>query len=346
MARSSRLIVQRLNGATGSRRGRLRGRSSSGARSSLEAVSGVVGIADVLGGTGALLAATALALSSERMMPRLPGDALLASSSKESGVGHRAARSVRGFVAAPLVHPAKPRRASRGDGRARDGGRIRPLCGASSASLPRRSRRTSDSTSGKHGAARVYAKLLHWYAQPALARRAQQPACRRAFPYRIAGALRVYARGLGQVLLPLRLSGDYSAPQEPVPASIIFPESVIGALCVRRAARRRGVVSSSLRAAAIRRSTPQRAAEIGCPPAADPRPIIAVALVWIVVSYFPVSNIPITLPTVRAERFWYFPAIGTSVLLALAFTRAIQWPKAVGRPDLAASPWMLFEAFF
>src|SRR5690606_2704180 len=35
-----------------------------------------------------------------------------------------------------------------------------------------------------------------------------------------------------------------------------------------------------------------------------------------VVSYFPVSNIPVLLPTVRAERFWYFPAFGTSVLVA------------------------------
>ena len=40
-------------------------------------------------------------------------------------------------------------------------------------------------------------------------------------------------------------------------------------------------------------------------------------MVWIIVSYFPVSNIPVVLPTVRAERFWYFPALGSSVLLAL-----------------------------
>jgi protein O-mannosyl-transferase len=58
-----------------------------------------------------------------------------------------------------------------------------------------------------------------------------------------------------------------------------------------------------------------------------------------------VSNIPITLPTVRAERFWYFPAIGTSVLLALAFAKAIHWPEEVGRPDLVAAPWLLFGAF-
>ena len=47
---------------------------------------------------------------------------------------------------------------------------------------------------------------------------------------RVAGALRVYARGVGQVLLPGRLSGDYSAPQEPAPARLWFPESIVGAV--------------------------------------------------------------------------------------------------------------------
>jgi hypothetical protein len=50
----------------------------------------------------------------------------------------------------------------------------------------------------------------------------------------------------------------------------------------------------------------------------DVRPIVAAAMVWVVVSYFPVSNIPVLLPTVRAERFWYFPAVGTSFLVAFS----------------------------
>jgi hypothetical protein len=45
--------------------------------------------------------------------------------------------------------------------------------------------------------------------------------------------------------------------------------------------------------------------------------LIGFAWAWVVVSYFPVSNIPVLLPTVRAERFWYFPLVGTSLLLAL-----------------------------
>jgi hypothetical protein len=43
----------------------------------------------------------------------------------------------------------------------------------------------------------------------------------------------------------------------------------------------------------------------------------ALALVWFPIAYFPHSNIPVLLPTVRAERFWYLPVLGTSMLLAL-----------------------------
>jgi hypothetical protein len=46
-------------------------------------------------------------------------------------------------------------------------------------------------------------------------------------------------------------------------------------------------------------------------------PLAALAMVWVVVSYFPHSNIPVVLPTVRAERFWYFPVIGSALGVAL-----------------------------
>ena len=45
--------------------------------------------------------------------------------------------------------------------------------------------------------------------------------------------------------------------------------------------------------------------------------MVALGGVWMVVSYFPHSNIPAVLPTVRAERFWYFPVIGTSLVLGV-----------------------------
>ncbi|APR81658.1 Hypothetical protein A7982_07007 [Minicystis rosea] len=47
--------------------------------------------------------------------------------------------------------------------------------------------------------------------------------------------------------------------------------------------------------------------------------LVALGVTWVVVSYFPHSNIPVVLPTVRAERFWYFPVIGSTLVLAVAF---------------------------
>jgi hypothetical protein len=74
---------------------------------------------------------------------------------------------------------------------------------------------------------------------------------------------------------------------------------------------------------------------------AGPRPLgevapmlVAAGAVWLVVSYFPHSNIPILLPTVRAERFWYFPVIGTSLLLAVACS----WLIAPRRRACSADP--------
>jgi hypothetical protein len=64
--------------------------------------------------------------------------------------------------------------------------------------------------------------------------------------------------------------------------------------------------------------------------------LASIGLMWMVISYFPHSNIPAVLPTVRAERFWYFPAIGTSLVLAVLFSwlhRALRdtpLPWAVG----------------
>jgi hypothetical protein len=62
----------------------------------------------------------------------------------------------------------------------------------------------------------------------------------------------------------------------------------------------------------------------------DVRPLLGVAMVWIVVSYFPVSNIPVVLPTVRAERFWYFPVIGSALLLAAVFTKLFAYARRKG----------------
>jgi hypothetical protein len=215
---------------------------------------------------------------------------------------------------------------------------------------------------------RAFAALLRWFGQPMLPRDPLNNPLVEATPrYRIAGALRVYTRGLGQILFPKGLSGDYSAPQEPIPDRLIFPESVLGALAMIvplvlapvlgvlawRRARRLDVERARLwgrpldefarraradgdgflmDADAIPAGVPGREALLfrrvaGAEPV-DLRPIAGAAMAWVVISYFPVSNIPVLLPTVRAERFWYFPAIGTSLLLAMAFVGLV---RAAGR---------------
>jgi tetratricopeptide (TPR) repeat protein len=66
---------------------------------------------------------------------------------------------------------------------------------------------------------------------------------------------------------------------------------------------------------------------------------------WVVLSYFPVSNIPVLLPTVRAERFWYFPALGTSLLLAIAFTWLLDRTNRAGLRGVGVGVLLTFLGF-
>ena len=140
-----------------------------------------------------------------------------------------------------------------------------------------------------------------------------------------------------QIVWPAVLSGDYSAPSEPIPDRLVFPESILGALFL---------VGPLLAAAYIALFVPRTPAYVlGRSTGRDDRQLVAVALVWIVVFYFPVSNIPVVLPTVRAERFWYFPAFATAILVALAFERIYQRGVRVGLPRVAESIAALYLLF-
>ena len=281
-----------------------------------EAVSGVVGLADVLGGTGVLLALLALGLRLSIMPLALFGATLLGLYSKESALCVVPLAPLAALLTARSVHPRRPL----------PGVRMAIAAMASSAAfvlyveLRRRwfpvatpHDLTAQANAGKPLAQRAFAAALRWYAQPMLPHDPlNNPLIDASAPYRIAGALRVYARGLGQLLLPRTLSGDYSAPQEPIPDRLLFPESILGAAAM--------VIPIAL-----------------CPvlglPAKPPRrnplkPLIGFAMMWIVVSYIPVSNIPVVLPTVRAERFWYFPAIGSAILLGILFAKLLRAARA------------------
>jgi hypothetical protein len=194
-----------------------------------------------------------------------------------------------------------------------------------------------DANIGKPWAHRAFSAVLRWYAQPSLPKDPlNNPLVGAPSPLRLAGALRVYFRGLEQLVFPYPLSGDYSAPQEPVPNGVFFPESILGGLLMilpgplaawlgvrsyRKWRRERGMTSLVNLGDGPYRETSHA---IPNEQVIDLWPVVAAACLWITVSYFPVSNIPVLLPTVRAERFWYFPVIGSSLLLGIAFSAVIR----------------------
>lgn len=367
-----------------------------------EAVSGCVGIADILGGLGALLALAALGLRGHAM----PFGVFLAITfglfSKESAVVCVPLVPVAALVAAPLIHPEKPARLARA---------ALAFVGALAAfilyvELRKRwfpSPLPSDLAEPIAWDAPLRKQVAHdflvWFHQAPLPKDPLNNPLASAEPaYRVAGAMRVYARGLSQVVFPWTLSGDYSSPQEPAPTKLVFPESIIGAaltivpllvalvfwiLSLFRS--RRAGVGVATELLDRRRRIARIAFEIGLvvvsavlvrgvlklPAAPDseaelekhvalsleqlrdlmifagvftfaagllvesswserpgtlrdwPLMVVAIGLVWLVVSYFPHSNIPVVLPTVRAERLWYFPVIGTTMVIAAVLTLVV-----------------------
>jgi protein O-mannosyl-transferase len=417
-----------------------------------EAVSGIVGIADVLGGMGALLALAALSLPAWAMPFAVFTAVVFGLFCKESALVCVPLVPFAALLVAPLTHPGRPARV------------LRTVLAAVAAA----------------GAFYLYVELRkRWFLSPLPAELTDPPALEagklKRFAYdflvwfhqaplpkdplnnplaapdvdtahRIAGALRVYWRGLGQIVFPHTLSGDYSFPQEPAPQKLLFPESVAGAAMMvlpplaavglwltalvreRRARKARlaawllllpeaaesayrrdllreprhgsgpdprleitptrwksiavggalTLIATALAAAAwwVHRAPPRfsplvrTALAIAAIPMgllglgtvveslsrliypdapSEPRPLAragliltAVGFVWVVVSYFPHSNIPAVLPTVRAERFWYFPAIGSSLVLAVL----LSWLDAVmKRRDRRVVP-ALIAVFF
>lgn len=284
-----------------------------------EAVSGVVGIADVLGGTGALLAILAIVARMPFMALGVFFATLFGLYSKETALVCVPLVPVTVLLTAHLTHPEKPRRWLRAAvSLVASGGAFVLYVEARRRMFPAPMppELSVEANVGKPLVARIFAALLRWYAQPTLPKDPlNNPLVNAHGLYRVSGALRVYWRGLEQILFPWTLSGDYSAPQEPIPAHVFGIESVLGVLAL--------VLPFPLAAwfgvSAWRRLRAKRESMPGDVPPLDLRPLIGACLLWIAVSYFPVSNIPVLLPTIRAERFWYFPAIGSSILLALAF---------------------------
>jgi tetratricopeptide (TPR) repeat protein len=310
-----------------------------------EAVSGVVGIADVFGGLGVLLALQSLRLGWLAPLGVFGGLAV-GLLSKESAIVGVPLIAWSALVLAPTLHPGRPARLLRCFGATL--GAVAALVGYTylrralfPVSLPEDLLQPLPASEPVHR--RALHAFLRWFQQPHLPNdRINNPLIEADMPHRIAGALRVYARGLGQLLFPLRLSGDYSFAAEPVPKRLIFPESVIGGVWL--------VVAPLVGIALFVGSLVREAWERKRGTFADApslrfvtQCLLAVALLWIPVAYFPHSNIPVLLPTVRAERFWYLPAVGASFVLA----PAISWLLGRFRSRYvlyAVVAWFSFQA--
>ena len=300
-----------------------------------EAVSGVVGIADVLGATGTLIAILALTKKLPWMAILVLVGTLFGLYSKESALCCVPLLPLGALLLAPITHPDKPRSWLRA---------IVAFVTAGAAFVfyvetrrrwfpaPFPHELSAEENVGKPFATRVYAAMLRWYAQPTLPKDPlNNPLVGADAAHRIGGALRVWFRGIVQVVFPWTLSGDYSAPQEPVPPTLWSPEIILGAIAmvfpfpfalwagVRSwLRRRREAPPIVIPAEEIPGLPPQEPVIVAARPP-DMMLVVAFGLLWAMISFFPVSNIPVLLPTVRAERFWYFPVIGTSLVLAVFF---------------------------
>jgi hypothetical protein len=395
-----------------------------------EAVSGIVGIADVLGGLGAILALAALLLPGWAMPFGVFAAILFGLFCKESALVCVPLVPFVALVFAPLTHPGRPRAVAR----------TALALAASVAAFvlyvelrkvwfpsPLPAELTTPLADDAGRLSVLVRDFMVWFHQAPLPRDPLNNPLIDAPPdLRVAGALRVYFRGLVQVVFPLRLSGDYSYPQEPVPGGLFLWENVAGGFfmvfplilapllwvrgLVRDARERRSLWPadrpSALPPAASRSESlrggfgaflvglalmalvvelfvlrPQgRSAfvlglpfyylalpawllglglltDLGAPGVAleeSPSPVsyarlvplfVAVGGVWVVVSYFPHSNIPILLPTVRAERFWYFPVIGSSLLLGAVLAALVSAARSPRARQLTLGLVGVFVAF-
>lgn len=307
-----------------------------------EAVSGVVGIADVLGGLFVLLALHALRAG--WFAPLLVLGALfLGLLSKESVIVAVPLLGWAALVLAPALYPARPWRVPR----ALLVG-IAALAALVAYTYLRRkffpvATPVLELAPDTPGYRRAFYAFLQWFQQPPLPHDPiNNPLVAADFPHRLAGALRVYARGLGQVFLPNHLSGDYSFPAEPVPERLFTIESVLGGLLLFTPPFAAvGVWVHAL----LRERRERRAGTFATVPSVcfSHAALVALGLLWVPVAYFPHSNIPVLLPTVRAERFWYLPAVGMTFLLAPGIVWLL---RRLPRPGVrwAVVGWFAFQA--
>ena len=280
-----------------------------------EAVSGVVGIADVLGATGTLMALLALTLPLGLMFfgghrrhalwPLFEGSALCCVPLIPLGA----------LLLSPNLHPKNPQRAGSrafypsSPRAARSSLRLHAALGVPT-TIP--NELSAEANAHKPFAGRVFAGILRWYAQPILPKDPlNNPLVNADAIHRIGGALsrcgsaasrRWSSRGRSRATTRHRKSHS-----NPLVAGIVLGAILLLALPPLAIwlglPRLRALESCRPSPPRIHQSRPMGPA----PPSRlrCARPIHAHRRVrwralWAMISYFPVSNIPVLLPTVRA----------------------------------------------
>ena len=312
-----------------------------------EAVTGVVGLADMLAVLFVLVAIHALRKSIWLVLPGVFGSVLLGLFSKESAIVAVGLVPLAALVTSCTLKSPQPRTLTRA--------LLATLAAAAALVLYTEARRRwfpfevsldAEMPLGVHAPklVRVFHSFLHWFHQPRLpADPMNNPLVSASFPYRLAGALRVYVSGFTQLIFPLRLSGDYSFPAEPIPSRLLFAKSILGAMLLVFPP----LLGLGLWLAAVikdRRFVRTQAPLVGS--ISGNLRLCALGLLWFPLAYFPMSNIPVVLPTVRAERFWVLPAIGCAFFFGSVLNRALCVAharlKQVGVAMVAG--WLTFQA--
>lgn len=309
-----------------------------------EAVSGVVGLADVLGAMFVAIALQALRLKGQWSPLVVFPAVLLGLFSKESVLVAVPLLPVAALFSAHYLHPNRPRAWMR-----TTLGLVAPVAALIAYTELRRhwfpvNNGTEPVASLSVRSPELGALLqsfLRWFRQPHLPVDGMNNPLASAEPARrIAGALGIFAEGFAQLLVPTSLSGDYSFSAEPVPARLVQLRSVAGGLLLVALPLLSGLaLVFDARGGQRGHESTRRNAESnpagGSSIFARPRlRILGLAAWWIPVAYLPHSNLFVLLPTIRAERFWVIPALGAAMAVGVGLdwlsTLDGKWSRRIG----------------
>lgn len=71
-------------------------------------------------------------------------------------------------------------------------------------------------------------------------------------------------------------------------------------------------------------------------------PLMTFGIIWFFVAIFPMSNLPITIGSIKAERFLYMPYLGFALMAAMGLEWVRSWLANTLRPVLPSLTWLSF----